>query len=191
MAPRVGAAASGVGDTAFRFVLSVLKHCEQVKADWNEVAKENGIAYARNASARFKSILEQHGLRFENGAITILKDVGTGVTAAKPCPTANGDGESKPPKRAKYAAATTSTSRKRKLSTADPDESAASAPMGSKRVGVKKKMKSESLVKAEEDAEEDSQVAPAKKSGAKNDGGNQMEDETLAEKTSKTDGAEV
>jgi hypothetical protein len=52
MAPkgaRVGAAASGVDDPAFQFVLSVLKFSDIVRPDWNEVAKENGIAYGRNA----------------------------------------------------------------------------------------------------------------------------------------------
>ncbi len=48
-ASRVGAAASGVDDPAFKFVLSVLKNCESIKPDWNEVAKENGIAYGKNA----------------------------------------------------------------------------------------------------------------------------------------------
>ena len=48
-AARVSAAASGVSDPHFQFVLSVLKHCESIKPDWNEVAKENGIAYGKNA----------------------------------------------------------------------------------------------------------------------------------------------
>ena len=48
-ASRVGAAASGVSDPAFQFVLSVVKNLETCKPDWNEVAKENGIAYGKNA----------------------------------------------------------------------------------------------------------------------------------------------
>jgi hypothetical protein len=46
---RVGSAAAGVGDPAFKFVFSVLKHCEMIKPDWERVADENGIAYGKNA----------------------------------------------------------------------------------------------------------------------------------------------
>lgn len=32
-----------------KFLFSVLKNCDEVKPDWNAVAAENGIGYARNA----------------------------------------------------------------------------------------------------------------------------------------------
>ena len=32
-----------------KFLFSVLKNCNEVKPDWNAVAAENGIGYARNA----------------------------------------------------------------------------------------------------------------------------------------------
>lgn len=37
------------GDPNFKFVFSVLKHCESVKPVWENVAKENGIGYGKNA----------------------------------------------------------------------------------------------------------------------------------------------
>ena len=36
-------------NTNFKFLMSVLKHCEAIKPDWNLVARENGITHARNA----------------------------------------------------------------------------------------------------------------------------------------------
>jgi hypothetical protein len=50
MAPRVAAVNSGdASDAGFKFIFSVLKHTEQLKVGWTEVAKENGIRYDRNA----------------------------------------------------------------------------------------------------------------------------------------------
>jgi hypothetical protein len=36
-------------DPNFKFLMSVLKNCEAIKPDWEVVAAENGISYARNA----------------------------------------------------------------------------------------------------------------------------------------------
>ncbi|OAL35526.1 hypothetical protein AYO20_05145 [Fonsecaea nubica] len=206
MAPRVGATASGVGDPAFRFLLSVLKHCDQVKTDWNEVAKENGIAYARNASARFKSIIEQNGLKFENGAIIIPEDAEDGgvAAAAKASPTLQGDNEPNTPKRAKKTA-----TRKRKADAVDDDDATAALAAGGakKGGGTKKKTQKASMVKVEEDADADAdavadadgdqQSVPAAKDGPKTNaekihgGSDNVEDETRAAKSVKTEDAQV
>ncbi|KIW75980.1 hypothetical protein Z517_10725 [Fonsecaea pedrosoi CBS 271.37] len=202
MAPRVGATASGVGDPAFRFLLSVLKHCEQVKPDWNEVAKENGIAWARNASARFKSIIEQNGLKFENGSILIPEDAEDGgvIAATKASPTLQEDNEPNTPRRAKKTA-----TRKRKADAAgadddddDDEEKAAPAAGGAKKGGGTKKKPQKSMVKVEEDADADGdqQSAPAVKDGPKtktekiHGGSDNVEDETRAAKRVKTEDAQ-
>lgn len=36
-------------DPQLQFLFSALKHSESLKINWDEVAKENGIGYARNA----------------------------------------------------------------------------------------------------------------------------------------------
>ncbi|EXJ72271.1 uncharacterized protein A1O5_04775 [Cladophialophora psammophila CBS 110553] len=162
MAPRGAAAASGAPDPAFKFILSVLKHSEQVKPDWNAVAKENGIAYARNATARFKTIIENNGLKFENGSITVPDGVGGGIGLATAGAGAGavgnaadgGDDESKTPKSAKQ------TPRKRKASAEDGDDTTARG--SAKKGSPKKKMKSEPFVKVEQDAGEAGEMALAK-----------------------------
>lgn len=47
MAPK--AANPEGADPTSKFIFSVLKHCEQIKPDWDKVASENGIGYPRNA----------------------------------------------------------------------------------------------------------------------------------------------
>ncbi|EXJ79992.1 hypothetical protein A1O3_08278 [Capronia epimyces CBS 606.96] len=91
--------ASGEADPAFKFVFSVLKHCESIKPNWEEVAKENGIGYARNASSKFKDIVKKHGLEFKGNTICDPADGGAEGAAD----------EAKTPKKAKAA-----TPRKRK-----------------------------------------------------------------------------
>ncbi|KAL2405696.1 hypothetical protein ABEF95_002671 [Exophiala dermatitidis] len=131
MPPKVSAvSANGDGDPNFKFVFSVLKHCDSIKPNWEQVARENGIGYARNAASKFKDILKKHGLRFENNSIIDPEYPRTGYDDVDEAP--------KTPKRAKAA-----TPRKRK-----------SADDGTPVIGKKKK--SAPLVsKAEDDSEEE------------------------------------
>lgn len=49
MPPKSAPAAGAMPDPQLQFLFSALKHSESLKINWDEVAKENGIGYARNA----------------------------------------------------------------------------------------------------------------------------------------------
>ncbi|KAJ9603822.1 hypothetical protein H2200_012008 [Cladophialophora chaetospira] len=138
-AARVGATTSGVDNPAFQFVLSVLKHCEAIKPDWNEVAKENGIAYGKNATARFKSIVANHGLNYADGKLTSPGDVDAGTAMAVASPNGAGNATPKTPK-----------SRGKKRKADDGDVVDGETP--SKKTSAKKGKKSQSVVKEEDEA---------------------------------------
>ena len=162
-AARVSASTAGVDNPAFQYVFSVFKHCDSItlnKPDWNEVAKEHGIAYGKNASdlphisspslshrstndknssARFKSIVENHGLAYGNNTITSPNGVGAAVATAAP----SADTDSAPPKTPK------SRGRKRK---ADGDDATEDTPK--KKASTGKGGKKSQPVKEEEPAED-------------------------------------
>ncbi|EXJ83813.1 hypothetical protein A1O1_07440 [Capronia coronata CBS 617.96] len=133
MPPKTSTAAGGgdATDASFKFVFSVLKHCETIKPNWDEVAKENGIGYARNASSKFKDIVKKHGLEFKNGVILDPADPTLGGPASDTTPT----------KRAKAT-----TPRKRKS-----EDSGSNTPKSS----GKKKKSAPIFVKEEEEEDDD------------------------------------
>ncbi|EHY56823.1 hypothetical protein ABEF92_000851 [Exophiala dermatitidis] len=131
MPPKVSAvSANGDGDPNFKFVFTVLKHCESIKPNWEQVARENGIGYARNAASKFKDVVKKHGLRFENNRINDPETPRIGYDDEEVAP--------KTPKRAKAA-----TPRKRK-----------SEDDGTLVIGKKKKS-APLVAKAEDESEEE------------------------------------
>ena len=49
MAPKVAAAVESLDGASVKFLLSALKSCSEFAPDWDQVAKEHDIKYARNA----------------------------------------------------------------------------------------------------------------------------------------------
>ncbi|KIW16641.1 hypothetical protein PV08_03829 [Exophiala spinifera] len=80
MAPKPAPADPAAPDPQLQFIFSALKHSESLKINWEEVAKENGIGYARNAASKFKNFVEKQGLKYENNAIRSAGDVTTSTT---------------------------------------------------------------------------------------------------------------
>ncbi|KEF61215.1 uncharacterized protein A1O9_02780 [Exophiala aquamarina CBS 119918] len=135
------------GDPTFKFVFSVLKHCEQVKPAWENVAKENGFGYARNAQAKFKGIVEKHGFKLEGGRI-----MGPGEDdVATPAGKIAGSTSVKTPKTPKTPKSA-ATAGKRKASEMTGDV-AAETP--TKSAAKKKKAAPEREVKVEDGGDDD------------------------------------
>lgn len=113
MAPKAKPESSGV-DSNFSFLFSILKNMEEIKPDWNTVASENGIGYARNvwvvsffhiwweyleklfgtltfhSQSKFSNLAKKYGFKFTNGKLEALDDCGdtTAATSLPITPTA-------------------------------------------------------------------------------------------------------
>ncbi|KAK4947933.1 hypothetical protein LTR10_013441 [Elasticomyces elasticus] len=82
MPPKATKPAGGDGpDPKFAFVWSVLRHAGELNVDWNGVAEDNGIGYARNASSKFKDIVKKQGFKFEGNKICLLDETPPAATA--------------------------------------------------------------------------------------------------------------
>ncbi|KIX10113.1 uncharacterized protein Z518_01194 [Rhinocladiella mackenziei CBS 650.93] len=147
MAPRaasVSTTGDGV-DPTLKFVFSTLKHVEQIKVNWEEVAKDNGIGYARNAASKFKDILKKHGMKFESGVISGLGDASPTPKGSDGCAES---GESKTAKGMKKP-----SPRKRKATGHDGDEVEDMTATTPKSAAKKKKYMTANVKKEASDAE--------------------------------------
>ncbi|KAJ9634108.1 hypothetical protein H2204_006439 [Knufia peltigerae] len=104
MPPKSVPAAGAMPDPQLQFLFSALKHSESLKINWDEVAKENGIGYARNAATKFKNFVAKQGFKYENNSISPAD--GTAVKTPKTTPSRKrkvkdeNDGQEKTPSKA-------------------------------------------------------------------------------------------
>lgn len=83
MAPK---AKDGVSADAasFQFIFAVLMHNKStIEPNWDDVAKECGISYGRNANTKFKDLIRKHGYRIDSGKVVSI-DKSAPTLAATP-----------------------------------------------------------------------------------------------------------